>query len=142
MLVEKKLRDVTKEEFKEWVSRTCGKIMCKDCPFITVNCGAYSTKNWIDSKDIFKDDFLNKKIPVKLPDLLDEVEKKYLANIIKPFRDKVIKIRKEPSCYYMSKARIGIDTPGMTTWLPYFNARDMYVNMENNTNYTLEELGL
>lgn len=142
MLVEKKLRDVTKEEFKEWVSRNCGKIECIDCPFISVNCGAYATKNWIDSKDIFKDDFLNKKIPVKLPDVLDEVEKKYLANIIRPFRDKVIKIRKEASYYYMDKARIGIDTTGMTTWLPYFNAKDMYVNMENDTNYTLEELGL
>lgn len=145
MLVEKKLRDVTKDEFKKWVGDHCGKMDCNDCPFRCVNCDAYGTKNWIDSKDIFKDDFLNKKIPVKLPDLLDEVEKSYLRAVIKPFRNKCNSIRKIKSAWYTNKEWISInvgDKYSRDINLPYFEANSMYKDMVNNRAYTLKELGL
>ena len=74
--------------------------------------------------------------------ILDNVEKEYLGNIIKPFRDKVKCIVKYKN-YYNRSEYIAIslknDTP---IHLPYFNEDTMYKNMELNTEYILKELGL
>ena len=142
MLVEKKLRDVTKDEFKKWVGDHCGKMECNDCPFSCVNCDAYATRNWIDYKNIFNDDFLNQKITVKVPDILDAVERKYLANIIRPFRSAVISIAKITAGYYMTKSCIQINTKTGNIILPYFTGNLMYKGMENDRRYTIKELGL
>lgn len=142
MLVEKKLRDVTKEEFKKWVGDHCGKMECNDCPFRPVNCGPYDIRNWIDYKNIFKDDFLNQKIQVKVPDILDAVERKYLADIIRPFRSAVMSIAKITSCCYMTKSFIQINTTSGNIILPYFIGNSMYKGMEKDRRYTIKELGL
>lgn len=73
-------------------------------------------------------------------EILDDVEKEYLLNIIKPFRDKV---------EYISKNRfsvgefIGISIDNDSDiQLPTFNKTTMYKGMEVNKKYTLKELGL
>lgn len=38
-------------------------------------------------------------IALKKSDILDETEKEYLSNVIRPFRDRVIAIRKMTVCY-------------------------------------------
>lgn len=144
-LVEKKLRDITKEEFKDWVGRNCGKIICKACPFEPVNCGANDENNWVRNKDIFADSFLNRRMLVEQKDILDKEEKEYLRAVIKPFRNECNMIRKIKSAWYTNKEWISInvgDKYPRDISLPYFEANSMYTGMVNDRAYTLKELGL
>ena len=85
---------------------------------------------------------------IKLPKpILDDVEKKYLSNIIKPFRNKVKSITKYDSpcsdinCHYIQiKVAQGYNYEYIC--LPYFIKGTMYKGMENDKNYTLKDLGL
>ena len=72
--------------------------------------------------------------------ILDEVEKEYLWNVIKPFSDKVECIRKfdRKGGEYISIRVIGDGVIG----LPYFKKGTMYKGMEEDKPYTLKELGL
>jgi len=77
--------------------------------------------------------------------ILDEAEKKYLSNVIKPFRNNVKFIRKSKwvhnDCYIEIIVNIGSDS----TWqcsLPLFNEKSMYTGMEADKCYSLEELGI
>lgn len=73
--------------------------------------------------------------------ILDDTEKRYLSAVIRPFRDKVVKITKYDFC----------DEENITIWydkrlfsisFPPFKSGTMYKNMKANKGYTLEELGL
>ena len=73
---------------------------------------------------------------------LDEVEKEYLSNIIKPFRDRVENVEKCDSGIEHGEyitIRIRDDVP---IELPIFEKNTLYQNMETYIEYTLEELGL
>lgn len=76
--------------------------------------------------------------------ILDSTEKKYLAAVIAPFRDKVkniAKIDKDNGKQYICICHYGgLYTENIT--LPYFKSGTMYVGMKSNKVYTLEELGL
>lgn len=74
----------------------------------------------------------------KIEGILDEKEKEYLSNIVKPFRNKVKHIKKV-SC---TDEYIKIVLSGEVINLPLFEKDTMYKGMENNKNYTLEELGI
>ena len=74
--------------------------------------------------------------------ILDDTERKYLSNVIKPFRDRVEYISKEKvegnETYYIT---IFIDDDYI--FLPYFKeSTKMYVGMKPDKRYTLKELGL
>lgn len=84
---------------------------------------------------------------IKLPKpILDDVEKEYLSAVIKPFRDRIISIRKYR---YNKDEYIGMyvkyyaetDESEMIT-LPLFKEGTIYKGMELKKYYTLEELGL
>lgn len=72
-------------------------------------------------------------------EILDDVEKEYLRNVIKPFRNKVKCIAK---ISYDYKEYIVIDLVEDSIYLPHFKKNTMYKCMETNKRYTLEELGL
>lgn len=73
-------------------------------------------------------------------EILDEAEKRYLSNVIKPFRNKVKFIEKSIDLSNGEFIEIGIkDDIGVM--LPYFK-NAMYEGMEADKQYTLEELGL
>ena len=72
-------------------------------------------------------------------EILDETEKRYLSNVIKPFRDKVKAIEKVSYAREFIKIYIKEDEP---TILPYFEKGTMYKGMKENKEYTLKELGL
>ena len=81
--------------------------------------------------------------------VLDEEEKKYLSAVIKPFRDRVIYIKKIDmylGCNKYDEYILGElsnkDDVVDTFALSYFPKGSMYKNMETNKKYTLEELGL
>ena len=73
-------------------------------------------------------------------EILDEEEKEYLSNIIKPFRNKVEYIVKETSSdnEYIT---ISIKNDSDLSF-PNFKKGTMYKGMEEDKEYTLEELGL
>lgn len=72
--------------------------------------------------------------------ILDDKEKEYLGNIIRPFRDKVEYIVKRTVCE--EKEYISISLNNDTVILPNFKRNTMYKNMKADKDYTLEELGL
>ena len=59
----KKLRDITEEEFKNWMNKNCflgGD--CNKCIFSNVYCS--TERNWTCHKDLYSDEFLNQEIEV------------------------------------------------------------------------------
>lgn len=74
------------------------------------------------------------------PEILDEAEKRYLKEVIRPFRDKVTYIRKFVCS--TGDAKIDIVVENWYICLPTFPKNQMYKNMEDDKEYTLEELGL
>ena len=80
---------------------------------------------------------------VKIPKpILDDVEKKYLSKVIRPFRDRIVYISKE-NVENSNKEYIYIGLWGTDkSTLPPFERETMYKGMKLNQEYTLEELGL
>ncbi len=74
-------------------------------------------------------------------EVLDAAEKRYLAGVIRPFRDKVKYIYKGRE-WSNNKEFININLKEDTLDLPYFKKGTMYKSMKLGRNYTLEELGL
>ena len=84
---------------------------------------------------------------VKIPKpVLTDAEKEYLGNIIKPFRDRTICIKKyeDPQDEYLGihLKYYANETDSETIVFPSFGKRTMYKGMEVEKEYTLEELGL
>lgn len=147
MKIKKKLRDISLEEFKVY----CKQLSCEKCVFSKVCCDEVSSDFWINNKDIYSDKFLNQEIEIEAIDVLDEIEKKYLKSIIRPFKDRVVSIEKrknvnsEGTFYYIGiiVKHIAIDCFSEAIYLPYFKPESkMYEGMELNKEYTLKELGL
>ena len=102
------------------------------------------SQEWIGSKLI--EDLLTGSLKiVKLPKpILTNAEKRYLSNVIEPFRDRVNYIMKTENSlgeYITIYSRL------YTGWrpdvlLPEFEKGAMYKGMEINKRYNLEELGL
>lgn len=126
-------------------------IDCANCAFHYVMCRSWGP-SWVKHKNLYSDNFLDQEIEIEAKDVLDEVEKKYLKSIIKPFKDRVKYIEKKISMnctgntfYYITIATKSIvnDNIMEITALPYFNLESkMYNGMELNEEYTLKELGL
>ena len=85
-------------------------------------------------------------IKVEQP-ILDDIEKEYLGNIIKPFRNRIIYIAKryvdnEGEYIVIYVKQYNDKNYSETIMFPFFKKRAMYKGMELNKKYTLEELGL
>ena len=79
------------------------------------------------------------------PEILDEAEKRYLKEVIRPYR----KVKSILKYVYLGEriasiiiTVLDLDNEAWTFTLPAFEKNKMYKNMEDNKNYTLEELGL
>lgn len=147
-----KLRDLTAEQWDNYRYMCCVEL-CKNCPFEMIDCGlSNETLSWFNNKRILSDKFLNQEVEIEVLDILTKEEKEYLSAVIKPYRDKVIKIRKcinnfrteeEETFYYIHisiRSKAGILLEEIIN-LPCFN-NTMYKGMENYKEYTLKELGL
>lgn len=146
MIIKKKLKDISLEEFKVWSIKNCKQLSCEKCVFSKVCCDEFSSDCWINNKDIYSDKFLNQEIEIET-DILSEKEKEYLKSIIRPFKDRVEYIEKKSigTLYFIAIAikSIAIDCSIETIYLPYFEPKSkMYEGMELNKEYTLKELGL
>lgn len=148
------LPDYTYEDLKKSpigtkVTFKNGAVLVKDNPEQFEN--SSTIKDLSDLKNL-ESTFLGKIIKIEepeyrtvyeaKPEILDEVEKRYLRNFLTPFRDDIETIRK---LYSPTKEKEYIqiryknDRP---TNFPYFESNAMYKGMELNKHYTLEELGL
>ena len=74
-------------------------------------------------------------------EILDDIEKEYLRNIIKPFRDKVVFISKV-TCEDEECISIIMRPEYDSFSLPYFKKGTMYKGMNKRRDYSLKELGL
>lgn len=150
MMIKKKLKDISLEEFKVRSIKNCKQLSCEKCVFSKVCCDEFSSDCWINNKDIYSDKFLNQEIEIET-DILSEKEKEYLKSIIRPFKDRVVSIEKRKNInsdgtfYYIAIAikSVVIDCLSETIYFPYFKPKSkMYEGMELNKEYTLKELGL
>ena len=73
--------------------------------------------------------------------ILDEVEKRYLRGVIRPFRNMVAFIKKTCNCVGFQWIEIAVKG-NKTIVLPGFRNDEMYKGMKLEKEYTLEELGL
>lgn len=145
MIIKKKIKDITKEEFEIWKNYNCKTydLHCTGCPFRASECGFVGLRfPWYENKEMFSDKFLDQEINITVPDILDDVEKRYLSAVIRPFRKRVDYIMKisDPLGYEKEYIFIKLDEDSFS--LPYFTAGTMYQGMELERAYTLEELGL
>lgn len=145
MKIRKKLRDLSVEELEQY----CSENGCASCALRWLSC-SQDFEAIRKHKDIFNDKFLDQKVEIEVPDILDEKEKEYLGDVIKPFRDRVISVVKNVACTATNAAYICIFVrPNVhmvfgddTLRLPLFAKDTMYKNMQFDVEYTLEELGL
>lgn len=78
--------------------------------------------------------------------ILDDVEKRYLENVLRPFKNRVMYVEKVVQFGYES-IRYRVHLPkkeygNMTCEFPYFDKETMYKGMKLDEQYSLEELGL
>lgn len=120
---------------KECLAHTRGKRVLK-----AVIEGKQEHDLWYDKKnDKSELDFLNAE---HKEDVLDSVEKKYLSDIIRPFRHNVKNIRKAV-CSGKYFIEINMKEACDRVCLPYFYKQSrMYKGMKESKPYTLDELGL
>ncbi len=152
-----KLKDMTTEQWDKNRISLCKLNMhenCDSCIFKGVNCGeSFFRNSWIHHKDLYSDKFLNQEIEINT-DILDEEEKEYLSAVLKPFKNKVISIKKliydtifvgsdyHPTYSINIQVKNKFSGFGIQNiQLPFFQ-NDMYKGMEVDKEYTLEELGL
>lgn len=82
---------------------------------------------------------------IKHKSILTNIEKEYLSNIIKPFRDSVVTIAKcncYGDCAYFIQIKVIQNNRSEYINLPYFEKGRMYRGMKTNKEYTLEKLDL
>ena len=107
---------------------------------------AEGCQKWLGS-DLIGDLLTGKEKIVKLPkQTLTDAEKRYLSNVIEPFRDRVIVIVKGTIPGYNGKEFISflVQSPELCKEyfsLPMFDMGTMYKGMKPDKKYTLEELG-
>lgn len=150
MIIKKRLRDLTEEEYLRWRYENCVHTKCDICPFKSVVCNIISRNTWVIHKDLYSDKFLNQEIEIEVSILTDK-EKEYLRTVIKPFRYRTKSITKQNDTNGYDYISIGVSYPINKSngcfdtdyvFLPLFKRGTMYNNMEVGKKYTLEELGL
>lgn len=149
--VEYTYKDLEKASIGTKVTFENGEVLVKDDKDIFENSGY--VRNMLELNN-FKSRILGKIIKIEepeyqtvyesKPEILDEVEKRYLRGVIRPFKENV---------RFITKRRYWIDSTeyndisicirnNSNIILPKFIANKMYKGMEMEKTYTLEELGL
>lgn len=105
-------------------------------PFIFNNDGLFDCEDCSRAELLIS--LLNGTYEIEQP-ILDKVEKRYLEGVLRPFKDRVIYIKKNQNKYGQW---IFVDFEKDNFYLPYFQEDTMYKGMELDKEYSLEELGL
>lgn len=138
----KEINQMVNQEYFEcslWNIRN-GKRASEDCRHIPESFDPVSGRDEFCKKCLSESlEWLNQEYKDQI---LDDVERKYLSAVIKPFRKKISCIRKRKDLT-KGKKYIQIELcDGDTMYFPYLSNDAMYKGMELDRNYRLEELGL
>lgn len=116
----------------------CFNTPCENCPLLDIKDehGGSCTdtwRYWLEQEHV--------------EPLLTSKEKRYLENVVRPFKDRVKSIQKNDTTKKYTCIHVDTylyDDSGYTDSfsLPYFDGAKMYTGMEVRKCYTLEELGL
>lgn len=118
--------------------RDCHNNLCEDCLLLDIKCehgGSCSDawRHWLEQEHV--------------EPLLTSKEKRYLENVVRPFKNRVKSIQKNYTAKKYTCIHVDTylydDSGYMDSFsLPYFDGAKMYTGMEVRKCYTLEELGL
>lgn len=138
----KEINRMVSQEYFEcslWTIRN-GKRASEDCRHIPESFDPVSGRDEFCKKCLCESlEWLNQEYKEKI---LDDVEREYLSAVIKPFRKKILYIRKRKDVT-KGKKYIQIELcDGDTMYFPYLANNEMYKGMKLDINYTLQELGL
>lgn len=97
--------------------------------------------DWFSANHILLCILIGKYRIVKKP-ILDEEERRYLKNVIRPFKDKISYICKNQTVISKSEWIRLVLKADLCIEFPCFENGTMYKGMEVGKKYTLEELGL
>ena len=103
-----------------------------------LRCKGYD--GWHREVFTFEDILCGRTEIIKKP-ILDDIERRYLSNVIKPFRDRIEYIIKNSAYSPIEWITIKYKDGGATN-LPLFEKGTMYKGMEANKQYSLEDLEL
>ncbi len=150
-----KLRDLTKEQWDNWIENNCNlKMECENCPINKTYCDSSEDENcWINNKDIYSEKFLNQEIEIENEELLDEEDRRYLTdmyNLINVRNYEIYTIRKCVDSFLGKKIGFisitfesNVEDYGCERLCgPLFNPEERFKNLEIDKGYRLEELGL
>ena len=126
----------TKEEkLGSWVSNNHYYIPISDL----FGRGLFNSIKWEDDGPTRISDIYN-------PQILNDIERKYLKTILKPFHDEVNYIKKIKDCMIdnetQNKEYLYIKLYDGEFVFPDFDSGKMYSGMERNEEYKLDELGI
>ena len=103
-MIKKKLRDITKGEYYNWLTNDKNCQKCDGCIFSKVECQLNIDNCWINHKNIYSDYFLNQTIEVE-GEILTNKEKDFLFSLVELFGEfgEVIALKKL-DLYLMKKS--------------------------------------
>lgn len=109
----------------------------------------YYTEDLKDAGGLKEHDIIKVERPVKYEtvferkeEILDEVEKRYLTEVIRPFRKRIQFIQKKKEITEINPYIRIVCEDNDKLVFPYITDNSMYKGMEVNKKYTLKELGL
>lgn len=146
-----KLRDLTLSQYHSYRQNICESTFCKthQCPFDKTNCCWEDEDCWIFNKDLYSDKFLDQEIEIEVEPIFTDKERKYLHNLLKPFKDRMeeIKLLKlgnygNDTITYLRIIIKSILSPEQieSISLPYFKLGTMYRGLEVGKAYKDDEL--
>ena len=143
-----KLRDLTEKEFQNWKNEKC-EADCEHCIFENVGCAEWKNNCWVRNKNLYSNKFLDQEIEIEIADepLLTPKEKEYLENVLIPYKDRIIYIKKQTIGRNWAEIIIKVESIIAEKFydlisLPVFEKDKYYKNLVNNKPYTKEELEL
>ncbi len=147
--MEKKLRDLTKEEYTNWYYEECMtmKVGCSNCPFKSVSCDPQDDDCWINHKELYSDKYYEQVIRIKdKKPKLTESEKIILKNLepslnfkyIARDKDDILFVYKEKPYKNYNCWRC-INNLGKCVQLPFKNLFQ-FIRWEDENAYLIDDL--
>ena len=144
--MKKKLKDITLKEYERFYEKNCKeeRKTCEHCCLLNpiIWCNPRFLNCWIYHKEIFNKRFLNQVINLDRLVYFDETETKYLHNLLRPFKGRIVYIVKASATDTKKEyLAIGISSfengnAEHSIVLPPFDRDTMYLDLEVNKVYS------
>lgn len=147
--MKKKLKDITLKEYENFYEKNCKRNTnhnCNQCVLKSTICSPGLLGCWIYHKEMYNKRFLNQVIDLDRLVYFDETEKKYLHNLLRPFKGRIVYIVKASATDTKKEyLAIGISSfengnAEHSIVLPPFDRGTMYLDLEVNKVYSVDLL--